>query len=159
MRFINDDLPQCRQRGKNCGTGADHAGHAALGDLLPDMPPLSWLQPAVQNSHRQIKPPHQHIDHLGGKRNLWHQHNTLPPFLRCMRDQPQIKLGLATAGYAMQQKRPIPACLLAKDGIEHRLLFRAERGRLGRRLLCALQHALPFHSQQSSLRRRAQEGA
>ena len=62
-------------------------------------------EPAVQHGHVVAEAGPEAARELRGERDLRHQHQRAPPSLSGPRDDPQVDLGLARAGHAVEQER------------------------------------------------------
>jgi hypothetical protein len=76
----------------------------------------------VQERHRVAEPRLEAADRLRRERDLRHQHDDTATTLQRLGARPQVDLGLAGAGDAVQQVRPAGA-----HGRQRRLLLRGER--------------------------------
>ena len=137
--LVDHHHPEVLHRREHRAAHPHRDGHLAPAQGLPVAQPLGFLQARVQHRHllpeAALKSTHQ----LRRQRDLWHQNQrALAPLDRRL-DQPQVDLGLAAAGDAVEQVRR------ERPGL-HRLDQRRDRDgllggeRVGARLAQAFLH-------------------
>ena len=125
--LVDHDQAQLRQAGENRHPGAEHDARPALVCRQPVVESLRRRQPAVQRDHAPAREAFREAG-LELRRQVDLGHHDQGLRLRVLLEQllhrAQIDLGLAAAGGAEQQRRPVCGLeALQRDG-----LFRAEFG-------------------------------
>src|SRR5690606_18014809 len=85
--------------------GADHGASVALAGGAPRLQSFRVVQTRVHHGDRQREARLKARDELRRECDLGHEHERLLFAREHLRDEPQVDLGLAAAGYAIQQVR------------------------------------------------------
>ena len=114
--FIDHDDAQRRQRHEHRRAGADDDARPAAGRAAPSLQPLAVGQARVQGDQRHGKAFAKTRQQLRRQADLRAQHQRAAALCQHGVDQPQIHLGLAAAGHAIQQKAAIAAQPVLQSG-------------------------------------------
>ena len=125
MLLIHHQQAGPRQRGEDGRTGAYHHRRRPAAGLLPGGQSRALAQARVQQGQRHREATLETCHQLWGQANLRHQyqHLLLPGQYRL--DDPQVDLGLATAGHTLQQPG-LKSGWVRLYGIQGLLLVRVE---------------------------------
>ena len=104
MLFIHDDETQVERRREQRAPRADHHVRQPIADAPPLVKPFAVGEAMVQHGGASGKPLVDQAHGLRRQCNFRHQVNRLLPLRDGVSNRPQIHLGFAAAGYAMQQQ-------------------------------------------------------
>ena len=122
--LVDHDEGEPRQGGENGGTGADHDAGAAAVRGAPRVAPLGARERRMHDDDPGAEAPAEAIHELRRECDFGHQHQGLAAAGQRRRNGPQVHLGLAAAGHAVQEMRGESA-QRARDRLhDQRLLIR-----------------------------------
>ena len=102
-----------------------------MGDAPPLAPPVRRGEAAVEHGHVARETRLQPVQQLRGQGDFRHQDQALPALPAHLLHGPEVDLGLAAAGDAVQQHGLVTALAQARlHGTQHRLLLVREHGRV-----------------------------
>jgi len=104
MLLVQNDEAQIAGRGEEGGARPDHDLVPAFGQRLPGRVPLGIRQGGVEDRHPAGEAGDEPAHDLGRQRDLRHQHDRRPAMAQTPGDRPQVDLGFAAAGDAVQQE-------------------------------------------------------
>ena len=107
MLFIDDDQPQIAVRQKQRRPRPDHNIRVPLPNHPPATPPFRLRHAGMPFRGPLAKACFDPVQKLARQRDLWQQHQGLPPGPQASGDSLQINLGLARPGHTFQQGRAI----------------------------------------------------
>ena len=150
MLLVDDDHAEPGERREHRRARADRDPRVAAAQPRPLAQPRGLRQPGVQDRDEVAEPRAKPRGELRRQRDLGHQHQRGAPGGERGRDHPQVDLGLAAAGHAVQEeRRERPALGLrvgtrpiaggrrpaerGEDLVDRTRLLVGERGRRGHR--------------------------
>ena len=164
--LIHDDEAQVERRREQRAARANHHVHQAIADAPPLVEPLPLGEAMMQYGGAFGEPFVDQAHGLRRQRNLRHQVNRLLAQPDGVGNGPQIHLGFAAAGDAVQQQAAgyrVGVVQRGRDAGQSFLLRRRQRRRrrYGRRGAGGYLrfHPLPFLSNQAALQQRVGRGA
>ena len=145
--LVHDDQPEVGKRCENRAARTDHHVDLAASDALPLIVAFAVGEAAVLDCHAG---PERGAEDRGCRRrerNLGHHQQNAAPTRLHVSGEPQIDLGLSTAGHAVQQRRLETASRRqVAQPLERRLLFcrQVEDGRRRRWLVQVVVEGIAF---------------
>ena len=120
MLLVDHDQAEIGERQEQRRTGAHHHAHPALGDGAPGLAPLQAGQAGMPRRRHGAEAILEAFQPLRGEGDFGQQHQDLPAGGEGRCDGLEIDLGLAGAGYAIEQGRG--------EGMRQHLVDQALRG-------------------------------
>ena len=135
MLFVDDDQADVLERREHRRARADDDVHVAAADALPLIVPLAVREAAVLDGDAVAEALAEERRDDRRERDLRHEHEHAPARVADARREPQVDLGLAAAGDAVQQRHlELPARRRsAQSRVERGVLLARQRGARDRR--------------------------